>query len=62
MTETTDIAPRQPGQIDDPLNEVLRAGALLAQAVEAEVEALAYARGYAVRTNGRTITAVGYAD
>jgi hypothetical protein len=40
----------QPGQIDDPLTEVLRDGAakLLACAIEAEVEAhLAAYRGYA---------------
>lgn len=37
---TTVVRLRQPGEIDDPLTEVLRAGArqLLAQAIEAEVE------------------------
>jgi putative transposase len=41
MNETTNIVPlRQPDEIDDPLTNVLRAGArqLLAQAVEVEVE------------------------
>ena len=40
MSNNTIIAPRQPETIDDPLTEVLRAGAreLLAKAVEAEVE------------------------
>ncbi|MCA1530804.1 IS256 family transposase [Bradyrhizobium yuanmingense] len=41
MNETSNIVPlRQPDEIDDPLTNVLRAGArqLLAQAVEAEVE------------------------
>lgn len=42
MSETiTVVRLRQPGEIDDPLTEVLRAGArqLLAQAIEAEVAA-----------------------
>ncbi|WP_246164508.1 IS256 family transposase, partial [Blastochloris sulfoviridis] len=42
MSETTTVVRlRQPGEIDDPLTEVLRAGArqLLAQAIEAEVAA-----------------------
>lgn len=42
MNETTSVVRlRQPGEIDDPLTEVLRAGArqLLAQAIEAEVTA-----------------------
>jgi putative transposase len=41
MNETTNIVPlRQPDAIDDPLTNILRAGApqLLAQAVEVEVE------------------------
>jgi len=41
MNETTNIVPlRQPDAIDDPLTDILRAGArqLLAQAIEAEVE------------------------
>ncbi len=41
MNETSNIVPlRQPDEIDDPLTNILRAGArqLLAQAVEAEVE------------------------
>ncbi len=41
MNETTNIVPlRQPDEIDDPLTDILRAGArqLLAQAVEIEVE------------------------
>ena len=41
MNETTNIVPlRQPDEIDDPLTNILRAGArrLLAQAVEVEVE------------------------
>ncbi|RZN08363.1 IS256 family transposase, partial [Bradyrhizobium sp. Leo121] len=41
MNETSNIVPlRQPDEIDDPLTNLLRAGArqLLAQAVEAEVE------------------------
>lgn len=42
MTEDTVVALRQPGETDDPLTEVLRAGArqLLVQAVEAEVAAM----------------------
>ena len=41
MSEDTVVAPSQPGQIDDPLTDVLREGArrLLAQGIEAEVEA-----------------------
>ena len=42
MTETTNIHRlRQPGEIDDPLTDILRAGArrLLAQAIEMEAEA-----------------------
>ena len=41
MNETTNIVPlRQPDEIDDPVTDILRAGArqLLAQAIEAEVE------------------------
>src|SRR4051794_31571422 len=40
-SSTNVIRPRQPDEIDDPLTEVLRAGArrLLAQAVEMEAEA-----------------------
>ena len=41
MNEISNIVPlRQPDEIDDPLTNILRAGArqLLAQAVEAEVE------------------------
>jgi putative transposase len=41
MNETSNILPfRQPGSIDDPLTEILRAGArrMLAQAIEAEAE------------------------
>lgn len=55
MTETTVIALRQPGQIDDPLTEVLRAGArqLLAQAVEAEVEALLAENAHLKSEDGR---------
>ena len=49
MNETSNIIPlRQPDEIDDPLTNILRAGArqLLAQAIEAEVETfLAYAPG-----------------
>ncbi len=39
MTDTSVLSFRQPGEISDPLTEVLRQGAreLLAQAVEAEV-------------------------
>ncbi len=39
MTDTTVLSFRQPGEIADPLTEVLRQGAreLLAQAIEAEV-------------------------
>lgn len=42
MTDDTVVALRQPGESDDPLTEVLRAGArqLLSQAVEAEVAAM----------------------
>lgn len=42
MTDDTVVALRQPGESDDPLTEILRAGArqLLAQAVEAEVAAM----------------------
>jgi putative transposase len=41
MTENNVVALRQPDEIDDPLTEILRAGArrLIAQAVEAEFEA-----------------------
>lgn len=41
MTDTTVLAFRQPGEIVDPLTEILRQGAreLLAQAIEAEVSA-----------------------
>jgi putative transposase len=42
MTETTNIVRlRQPDAIDDPLTDILRAGArkLLAQAIESEAEA-----------------------
>lgn len=41
MSETNNIIPLcQPGEIDDPLTNILRAGAqqLLAQAIEVEVE------------------------
>ncbi len=40
-SDSTVVALRQPGAIDDPLTAVLRSGArrLLAQAVEAEAEA-----------------------
>ncbi len=40
-TDTTLVALRQPGEIEDPLTAILRSGArrLLAQAIEAEVEA-----------------------
>ena len=40
MTENRVVALRQKGAIDDPLTEILRAGArrLIAQAVEAELE------------------------
>ena len=40
MTENRVVALRQKGAIDDPLTEILRAGArrLIAQAVEAEFE------------------------
>ncbi len=39
MTDSTVLAFRQPGEIADPLTEILRQGAreLLAQAIEAEV-------------------------
>ena len=42
MSEDSVVALCQPGQFEDPLTEVLRAGArrLLAQAIEAEVEAM----------------------
>ena len=41
MNENRVVALRQEGEIDDPLTEILRAGAkrLIAQAVEAEFEA-----------------------
>src|SRR5215216_601141 len=41
MSDTTVVALRQPDEVEDPLTAVLRSGArrLLAQAVEAEVEA-----------------------
>ena len=41
MTDSTVLAFRQPGEIADPLTEILRQGAreLLAQAIEAEVSA-----------------------
>ena len=40
MTENRVVSHRQEGEIDDPLTEILRAGAkrLIAQAVEAEFE------------------------
>ena len=57
MTEPTNIVRlRQPDAIDDPLTEVLRAGArqLLAQAVELEAAAFLAAReDYGCRTGGR---------
>ena len=55
MTEDTVISFPQPGQIDDPLTEVLRAGArqLLQQAVEAEVVAFLAAYGEEKTADGR---------
>ena len=54
MSNTTVIPLRQPDAIDDPLTEVLRAGAreLLAKAVEAEVEEFLAAHAGLRTTNG----------
>ena len=55
MSNTTVIPLRQPDAIDDPLTEVLRAGAreLLAKAVEAEVEEFLAAHASLRTTDGR---------
>jgi transposase-like protein len=55
MREDTVVALRQPGQTDDPLTDVLRAGArqLLAQAIEAEVEAMLVAHEHLKTDDGR---------
>ena len=56
MTEPTNVVRfRQPDDVDDPLTEVLRAGArrLLAQAVEFEAEAFLTARGDLRLPDGR---------
>ena len=55
MSETTVFVLRQPDAIDDPLTEVLRAGArkLLAQAIEAEAAALLDAYGHLRTDDGR---------
>ena len=56
MTEPTNVVRfRQPDDVDDPLTEVLRAGArrLLAQAVELEAEAFLTARGDLRLPDGR---------
>ncbi|EKV27388.1 Mobile element protein [Caenispirillum salinarum AK4] len=55
MTEDTVVALRQPGETDDPLIEVLRAGArqLLAQAVEAEVAAMLAEHEHLTTEDGR---------
>ena len=52
MNEDTVVALHQPGEFEDPLTEVLRAGArqLLAQAIETEVEAMLAAHEH-LRTN-----------
>ena len=55
MTEHRVISHRQKDEIDDPLTEILRAGArrLIAQAVEAEFEAFLASHGELVLTDGR---------
>jgi transposase-like protein len=55
MTEDTVVALRQPGETDDPLTEILRAGArqLLAQAVEAEVAAMLAEHEHLTTEDGR---------
>jgi len=55
MIDDTVVALRQPGETDDPLTEVLRAGArqLLAQAVEAEVAALLAEHDHLKTKDGR---------
>ena len=55
MTDDTVVSFPQPGPIDDPLTEVLRAGArqLLQQAVEAEVSAFLAAYGEETTEDGR---------
>ena len=55
MTEHKVISYRQKDEIDDPLTEILRAGArrLIAQAVEAEFETFLASHGELVLTDGR---------
>ncbi|EKV27380.1 Mobile element protein [Caenispirillum salinarum AK4] len=55
MTDDTVVALRQPGETDDPLTEILRAGArqLLAQAVEAEVAAMLAEHEHLTTEDGR---------
>jgi len=55
MEENKIITLRQPGEIADPLTEVLRNGAraLLAQAVEAEVAEALAAHAHLTRDDGR---------
>ena len=55
MSDTTVVALRQPDAVEDPLTAVLRSGArrLLAQAVEAEVEACPELAGTAARGRAR---------
>jgi transposase-like protein len=55
MTENRVVALRQEGAIDDPLTEILRAGAkrLIAQAVEAEFDAFLIAHGDKSLPDGR---------
>src|ERR1700726_3859287 len=55
MSENRVVALRQRGAIDDPLTEILRAGArqLIAQAVEAEFEAFLATNAERVLADGR---------
>ena len=55
MSENRVVALRQKGAIDDPLTEILRAGArrLIAQAVEAEFEAFLASNAELVLADGR---------
>ncbi len=55
MTEDSVVALKQPGEFEDPLTEVLRAGArqLLAQAIESEVDAYLAAHDHLKTGDGR---------
>ena len=55
MLDGTVVALRQPGDVDDPLTDLLREGArrLLAQAIEAEVEDMLSAHEHLRTEDGR---------